>query len=150
MKILKDAVMNHVTVYYLGEKNRRVSVCLSSYYNAKMSPRRINNRQHHDPVLARYNTFLENSRLDENGNPFAETIFRIQQRQDWTLVKNKRILNSIEHNGDSLRHRADGPPSLFDIVRRFLNQNLKDLSIEALEGVPWSIMKCIWDDVLSS
>ncbi|KAH8151585.1 uncharacterized protein LAJ45_04207 [Morchella importuna] len=115
-----------------------------------MPPRRINNQQHHDQVLARYNTFLENSRLDENGNPFAETIFRIEQRQDWTLVKNNRILNSIEHNGDSLRHRADGPPSLFDIVRRFLNRNLKDLSIEALEGVPWSIMKCIWDDVLSS
>jgi hypothetical protein len=115
-----------------------------------MPPRRINNRQPHDPVLAGYNTFLENSRLDENGNPFSETIFRIEQRQDWALVKNRRILNSIEHNGNSLRHKADGPPSLFDIVRRFLNQNLKDLSIEALEGVPWSIMKCIWDDVLSS
>ncbi|KAI5842592.1 hypothetical protein DFP73DRAFT_480209 [Morchella snyderi] len=115
-----------------------------------MPPGRTNNRQTHDSVLARYNTFLENSRLDENGNPFSETIFRIEQRQDWALVKNKRILNSIEHNGDYLRHRADGPPSLFDIVRRFLNQNLKDLSIEALEGVPWSIMRCIWDDVLSS
>lgn len=54
------------------------------------------------------------------------------------------------HDGDPLRHKGDGPPSLTEIVRRYLNRNLRSLSIEALEAVPWAVMKVVWNDALHS
>lgn len=115
-----------------------------------MSTKRINHRRPHDSVLAEYNNFLNNSKLDENGNPFSETLVRVSQLPDWTLTKHRQLGISVANGGDPLRHKSNGPPSLWDIVRRFLNNNLKKLSVEALEAVPWELMKYIWADVLTT
>lgn len=115
-----------------------------------MSTKRINHRQPHDSVLAGYNNFLNNSKLDENGSPFSETLVRASQLPDWTLTKHRQLEIFATDGGNPLRHKANGPPSLWNIIRRFLNNNLKNLSVEALEAVPWELMKYIWADVLAT
>lgn len=116
----------------------------------EMATRRIDHRKPHDSVLAGYNNFLNNSRLDENGNPFSETLVRVSQLPDWTLTKHRQLVISVAEGGNPLKHKVDGPPSLWDITRRFLNNNLKSLSVEALEAVPWELMKYVWVDVLTT
>lgn len=115
-----------------------------------MATKRINHRQPHDSVLAEYNNFLNNSKLDENGNPFSETLVRVSQLPDWTLTKYRQLVVSATEGGNPLRHKVDGPPSLWDVTRRFLNNNLKNLTVEALEAVPWELMKYIWADALTT
>lgn len=121
-----------------------------SSFQEKMSARGINRHRPHDSVLAGYKNFLNNSKLDENGNPFSETLVRVSRLPDWTLTKHRKLGVSVAEGGDPLRHKADGPPSLWNIIKRFLSKNLENLSVEALEAVPWEVMKHIWADVLTT
>lgn len=113
-----------------------------------MPPRKVKYSSARDSVLEGYSNFLNNSKFDENGNVFSETIVEASRLPDWTLTKHKQLAVCVKDGGNPLRHKEDGPSSLWNIVRRFLNNNLRELSVEALEAVPWEIMKHIWDDVL--
>lgn len=113
-----------------------------------MPPKQVGHRQPYDLIPTRYSNPINNSKFDENGNVFLETIVRASQLPDWTLTKPRQFGIAVKEGGSAIRHKGDGPPLLWDIIRRLLNNNLKELSVEALEAVPWEVMKHIWQDVL--
>lgn len=100
-----------------------------------------------DPIISHYDRFLSNTRLDENGNPYMETSFSAQSNlPEWTRINRRRTAKNKQLIGDA----AAGAPTLKCLVRRFLNGRLDDLTVEALRGVEWSIMKVVWEDALLS
>ncbi|KAG0128455.1 hypothetical protein HOY82DRAFT_580099 [Tuber indicum] len=104
-----------------------------------------------DTIITQYKNFIRNSQRDENGNRFVEAIVTMPPSNDWTRINRRRKTLQPRPpeivDGDS---RTTGAPSLHVLARRTLNKHIEEFTAEILRGIPWVIMKPIWEDALNT
>lgn len=104
-----------------------------------------------DTIITQYKNFIRNSQRDENGNRFMETIVTMPSGTDWTRINRRRPTLQPRPpeiiDGDG---RRTGAPSLHVLARRTLNKHIEEFTIEILRGIPWVIMKPVWEDTLNT
>lgn len=92
-----------------------------------------------DAVSQSYHNFLSGAKVDADGSVYRETIVRMPSAS--TAPKPKPWETTLAGRRTSL-----GAPSLLLCVRKMLTELLCDLSVEALQALPWRLGRMIWED----
>ncbi|PWW74939.1 hypothetical protein C7212DRAFT_207225 [Tuber magnatum] len=102
-------------------------------------------------IIAQYKNFIKNSQRDENGNRFIEAIVTMPPGTDWTRINRRRpTLQPRPPEITDRDGRTTGAPSLHVLARRTLNKHIEEFTVEMLRGIPWVIMKPVWEDTLNT
>jgi hypothetical protein len=100
-----------------------------------------------DTVTHGLRKFLSGSKTGEDGLVYKETTFSLAD-------KNKAMWKDECVGGEELKveDRKDGGEegrSLLFLARKYINMNLRELSVQAIEGIPWEPFgKVIWRDAV--